>query len=592
MRKKLHLFMFLMLVSTVGFGQVKFTVELSKSTLGVNERLRVEFKMNQDGDHFVPPSFDGFRVYGGPFQRVWRTYVNGKGTFQKTYTYYLQPKRKGKLTIGQAEVKIDGKTYKTSPKTVTVTAAVSQPKDGNNQTITKIKGIHVVAEVSDAHPYLNEGITVTYKLYVESGQSVSDWRALNVPSFSNFWSQEIKTSTAVKYGVYNGDRNYRYVVLKKTVLYPQKTGKLKISPYSMSVAVAVPTNRRNFFGQPVYKSVRKTISSRELTIDVKPLPTQGQPANFTGAVGHFKFKVEATKDKLESGESMDVKLEASGNGNLKLFQLPKLQMPNAFEVYDPEHSVHANTNASGTHGNITDTYTLVPDAKGSYTIAPIAFSYFDPDSKQYKTIRSKPIHIQVTQGAITATTPNTVTTTDSTLQRKQQVLAERHFRYIKLKTDLQPLQKSPFFTSKLFWILLFLPVVLLPVAIIIGRKRRAQAQDFYANRLKRANRLAKKYLSEAKKRLGDQKAYYEALERALHNYLKAKLAIQTSEMSKERIMDLLRDRNVTEETGTAFIKLLESCEFARYAPSSEVAMQQDYDKAARIISEVDKQLKA
>ncbi len=595
--KHIYIFFFLFIGSLTAFGQVEFTTHLSKHKLGLNERLRVEFKMNKNGDNFTPPDFKGFDVYGGPGVVMGNSWVNGVRSFEMTYTYYLKPKKRGTLTIGQATVEIDGKIYKTSPQQVEVTAAVNNPTDGNNQTIVDVsKGIHVVALISNKHPYLNQAITVTYRLYVSKQQSVSNWQFVDVPEFSNFWNNDLKVTNKVKYGSYDGDKDYRYVDLKKVVLYPQKTGELTIEPLSLNLSIEVPTNRRDVFGRPVYKPLQKSFSSKNHTIEVKPLPESGKPAGFSGAVGQFDLEMSASKSSLEVGASVDVTLTVSGTGNLKLFSLPKLVAPQAFEVYDPESEQSVNTTASGMRGKITDTYTMVANTEGKYTIDGVQFSYFDPTSKSYKTITSKPISLTVEGGALASaggTNTQSSAQTGAILNHKQTVQTSgKHLRYIKLDTQLQPIDQSPFFKSPLFWSLFALPFVLLPVVIGVGKNRIKRAGDTYGSALRSADKLARKYLSEAKKAMGNQKAYYEALERALHNFLRAKLEIQTAEMSKERIVELLKEKQVSAETGQAFISLLKSCEFARYTPATEGGMQQDYDKAAKIISEVDKQLKA
>ena len=171
-----------LLFSVICFGffsvevaaQVRFETKLSKNRLGLNERLRVSFEMNQNGDNFIPPNFDGFSVIGGPNQSVSNSYVNGVRSFSKTYTYFLTPNRKGKLTIGQASIQIDGEVYKTSPKQVEVTEAVNNPNSPQARaTAIADENLHLVAEISKTNPYLNEAVTVIYKLYFSSEISVS-----------------------------------------------------------------------------------------------------------------------------------------------------------------------------------------------------------------------------------------------------------------------------------------------------------------------------------------------------------------------------------------------------------------------------------
>ncbi len=566
-------------------AQVQFEANVSKKKLGINERLRVDFEMNQDGDNFRPPSFNGWRVIGGPNQSVSRSIFNGKSSYSKTYTYFLQPESRGKQSIGQAEIEVDGKIYKTSPVDIEVTAAVEESNNGENTDIVASENLHLVAEISKTNPYLNEAITVVYKLYVSPSISVSNWREIDNPKFSDFWSQNIDIrQLRVENGEYQG-QPYRYVVLRKTILYPQKTGELEIEPLALAVSVDVPSERRDIFGSRIYRTVEKTVAAGSRTIDVKPLPQEGRPADFSGAVGDFDFEVTTSKETLDASESFQASVEVNGNGNLKLFDLPALTVPPSLEKYEPEHSQNVSTTLNGMQGSISDNYTIVPTRKGKYPIPALSFSYFDLDSETYKTITSDEILIDVENGpaaGAVAASPGTTA--------KRPVASAEQFRYIKLDGNLKPLQQQQFFKSVSFWSLVCLPFFIIPVAILFGKKREEKANDITGNRRKKADRLARKYLSEAKKNLGDQAAFYVALERAMHNYLKAKLHIQTSEMSKDRISEILAERGVDEATIKDFISLLESCEFARYTPASTVTMKQDYEKAANVISTLDKQL--
>ncbi len=572
----------------LALAQVKFEAKVSKKKLGVNERLRVDFEMNKDGDNFTPPSFLGFTVVGGPNQSISNSWVNGKRSYSKTFSYFLEPKGRGKFTIKQATIEIDGQIYKTLPIQVEVTGAVDKPKDGNDTDFVASENLHLIAEVSKASPYLNEAITVVYKLYVSPRISVSNWRELDSPKYSDFWSQAIDMKQLkIENGQYNGEP-YRYVVLRKTVLYPQKTGKLNIEPLTLTVSVDVPTKRRDIFGGRLYTTVNKTVAAGNRKINVKPLPAQGKPDDFSGAVGDFEFKVTTSKTVLDATESLDAKVIVSGNGNLKLFDLPKLNVPNGLEQYEPQHNERVRTNLTGMAGNISDTYTLVPQYKGKYPIPSISFSYFDLKTETYKRITSDEIVINVKTGPDGG---NTVVTSESEGTGKRLVTQTgNQFRFLKLNANLQPIQKEYFFKSTAFWVSLTAPLLAIPLFLFFGKRREERQSDVSGNRVRKANKLARKYLSEARKNLGNQKEFYIAMERALHNYLKAKLHIQTSEMSKDRIQRLLKEREVDDTISIEFIALLESCEFARYTPSSTSAMQQDYDKASRVIAAIDKQL--
>lgn len=585
MKLRIIILSFFLAISTISVAQVRFEAKASKSKLGVNERLRVDFEMNKDGDDFNPPSFKGFDVVGGPNQAVSNSWINGKRTYSKTYSYFLAPISKGRFTIGQAEITIDDEIYKTTPIQVEVTSAVETPTDGNNSDFVASENLHLVAEISNSNPYLNEAITVVYKLYVSPLVSVSNWREMDSPVYSDFWSQNIDIrQLKIESGQYEGEP-YRFVVLRKTILYPQKTGKLEIEPLALSVSVDVPSERRDIFGGRLYTTVDKTVTAGKKIINAKPLPLTDKPTNFTGAVGDFDFKVTANRTKLAATESTTLKVQVSGKGNLKLFELPELQVPNSIELYEPERIENVRTDLNGTQGSIADTYTVVPSQKGNFPIPGLSFSYFDLDSGTYKTINTEEIILEV-EGAPASSSFSA----GNNINKLPVEAPGKQFEYIKLSTNLKPINSGPFMGSALFWTFLSLPLIVVLLGILLGKKRQEIANDVQGKKIKKANKLARKYLSEAKKNLGDQKAFYIALERALHNYLKAKLHIQTHEMSKDKIADLLQERNVDAETNKEFISLIKSCEFARYAPSSSVNMNQDYEKAATTISALDKEL--
>lgn len=595
---KLHRITYLLIIGTCLYfhipvhgqdkGAVTFEVSLSKDVLGINERLRVDFVMNKDGDNFNPPNFEGFRVLMGPSQSISSSWINGVRSYSKTYSYTLAPTARGTFSIGQASIVIDGETYKSLPKEVEVTAAVDKPSDEMSVDEVAGESLHLVAEVSKTTPFLNEAISVVYKLYVSPSVTVSNFRPLDNPTYNNFWSQDMPvTRYEVQNGTFEG-KSYRYVILKRVVLYPQKNGELEIEPLSLDVTVDVPTNKRDFFGGRVYTQTNKTVSAGRRTIKVRALPETGKPANFSGAVGDFEFVVKTTKSDLNASESLQAIVEVKGKGNLKLFQLPEPSIPGSLEVYEPEFSENVRTTLSGMQGKVSNSYTIVPSYKGKYPIPELGFSYFDPDSETYSTLSSNEIVINVVEGpaaGIASGTPG-----PDTSEKRAVVSPGSQFHFIKLQPQLMPRTTSVFIGSLAFYIWLLSPLLLIPLAIFFGKKREAIASDVAGNRIKRANKLARKYLSKAKRELGNKEAFYIALEKALHNYLKAKLKIETAEFSKDKIASLLIEKEVDQDTSDGFIGLLANCEMARYSPFSNVQMHQDYNKASEVISNMDKQL--
>jgi hypothetical protein len=586
MKKLLQLYVFIF--SITAFAQVQFEAKVSKTSLGLNERLRIDFVMNYDGDNFTPPDFDGFRVVNGPMQQVSQSWVNGKSSFNKSYSYFLLPTRKGTITISQSTIEINGQEYKTSPVKINVTAAIDIPKNPQDAPqISADDAIHLVAEVSKVNPYINEPITVVYKLYFSYNIGITNWRELDKPKYNDFWSQNIDIKQLqVEDGTYNGEKA-RVVTLRKTVLYPQKSGKLDIEPLSMDVDLELPTNRRNMFGQYLTTQASKRVSAGTKVINVKSLPEDGKPLDFTGAVGTFTFEAKPSKTTLKHGESLELKVVVSGKGNLKLFDLPKPVVPTALEMYDAVHKENVATPLTGMSGSIADNYTIIPQFKGEYPIKSMRFSYFDLNSKTYKTLVSPEIMIKVLNGPEST---EAIAAQNTNNPNKKAISVASKFEFIKLKTILKPMKQPDFFGSSLFYGLMLFPFLCIPVLMIFRNKKEARDGDVLGNRIRRSNKLAKKYLSEAKKQFQNKELFYIAMEKALHNFLKAKLNIETSEMSKDTIRTILLERKASEHTVSEFIKLVENCEFARYAPSASGAIQSDFDKAVGLISELEKQI--
>jgi hypothetical protein len=567
--------------------EVSFEAKVSKRSLGLNERLRVDFIMNENGDDFTPPPFKGFRVVGGPNQSISNSWVNGKRSFSKTYTYFLTPIQKGGLTISQAKINIDGEIYKTTPQRITVTEAVEVPRDPNSPEYLIDDNLHLVTEISNNRPYLNEAITVVYKLYFRNPLRISDGRVVENPQFADFWSHNINIpQLKVENGTYKGEQ-YNVVVWKKSILYPQKTGKLSLEPLSLSLVIDLPSNRRDFFGNRILQQSSRTVTAGRRTINVKPLPENGKPANFFGAVGQFNFDALLNKNALKATESFEIKLKVTGKGNLKLFNLPELVLPNTLEVFEPEHAENVRTTLSGMQGSIEDNYTIVTRFQGKYPIAPVSFSYFDPKKQEYFTLRSSnqivdvyggPVATNSTDKNIPSTTKQLITNTDES------------FRFIKLTPNLEPIVKEEFWNSKRYYTLLVLPLFLLVAFVLLMQRNRRISGDLEGSRLRLANRLSKKYLGEAKKNLKNKALFYDALERALYNYLKARLKIKTDDFSKDKITKFLSDRKLAQEEIQSFIALLENCEVARYSPATDAKMQQDFDQVLSVISNIDKKL--
>jgi hypothetical protein len=584
--RKIYILSFLLFSVQFTFAQINFTTSVSKNKLGVNQRFRIEFTVDKQGaDNFQAPSFSNFKVVGGPSSSVNQSWINGKASYSQSYIYVLQPKKIGQFTIEPAKIEYDGSKIKSNTVKITVVKAVEVPKDPNNPLYVAQQNIHLVAEVSKSNPYIGEGIYVVYKLYVSQNISVNDWRVTEAPQYNGFWNQDIDVKNInVKNGTYNGE-NYRYIILKKAVLVPQRVGKLKIEPIKMDFSVGVPTGRGDFFGNMITNNINYDTQSAIKYINVKALPEKGKPIDFSGAVGEFKLNVTTDKNVLKANEAAQIKVEVTGRGNLKLFDIPKITTPKQLEIYTPEHKEQVNTSLIGLRGSISDTYTVVPQFKGKYKIPAVTFSYFNTKEKKYETLKTKDIIVEVTEGKKIPSITDTIEN-----KNKKRVVENNSFRFITLNTQFEPKEKEVFLYSTKFYWLLLLPFLAIPIGMFIGKKREERANDVFGNRIRKADRLAKKYLSEAKKQLGKKEDFYIALEKALHNFLKAKLFVETSDISIEKITELLLNKKVDKEIVNEFIEVLTDCDFARFTPTSNVMMENEFEKAKKVITKLDKHL--
>ncbi|MFL2522129.1 MAG: BatD family protein [Candidatus Azotimanducaceae bacterium] len=575
MVKKFYI-LFLLLNSLILSSQVKFDASVSKSKLGLNERLRVDFVMNQNGDNFSPPNFENFQVIGGPNQSIKTSYVNGERSFSKTYSYFLKPLKKGNLKITQASIEIEGEIYKSLPLEVFITDSVNQPSDSVTQYYND-DDIELRALVSKGSPYLNEPITVIYKLYYKAPINISDARENETPNYKDFWSQTIKIpQLKVQREIYRG-QDYNVVEWRKVVLYPQKSGELEISPLSLNLVLDVPTDKRDFFGNVIYDQTSQFISTGMRKINVKDLPRAGKPDSFTGAVGQFDFDVILNKSSLRATESFTAELKVNGNGNLKLFDLPNILVPNSMELFDPEREELINTNLSGMNGSVSKSFTIIPKFQGNFPIEEVEFSYFDPNTEQYKVLKSPRLTVDVYDGP---TIGNSISNDNSNV-----ITSDDSFRFIKLKGNLKPANRDIFFESQFFYILASSPFILSLAIIALSAYRKKRKQS-YSESIKAEEKKIKKMLETALSSLGDKDLFYDIIEKCIISSLMLKSSVRMESLNKEKIKEITQEKGFSKETISLIISLIENCEKAKFSKSSDTVMNNDLESAKEVINTI------
>ena len=570
------LILFLTINSFVLSAQVNFEATVSKSKLALNERLRIDFVMNQNGDNFSPPEFDNFQIIGGPNQSIKTSYVNGERKFSKTYSYFLKPLKKGKLKINQASIEIDGEIYKSLQIEVLITDSVKQPSDSITQYYND-DDIELRALISKGSPYLNEPITVVYKLYYKAPINISDARETETPKFKDFWSQTIKIpQLKVERDIYKG-QNYNVVEWRKVVLYPQKVGELEISPLSLNLVLDVPTDKRDFFGNVIYDQTSQMISTGMRRIIVKDLPQLGKPDSFSGAVGNFEFDVILNKNSLRATESFQAELKVKGNGNLKLFDLPNILVPNSMELFEPEREELISTNLSGMSGSVSKSFTVIPRFQGNFPIEEVEFSYFDPNTEKYKVLKSPRLTIDVYDGPVIS---NTITNDNSNI-----ITSNDSFRFIKLKGNLREINNDVFFQSQFFYAIVTTPFILL-LSFLLFTTYKRNKKESSSELVRIEERKINKMIDSAKESIGDKVLFYDKIEKAIIKSLIVKFSIRMDSLNKEKIQQIGRDKGLSKDDVLLIIKLIENCEKAKYSRSSDSIMNKDLEISKKVISSI------
>ena len=383
--KKNLLFLVLVLTSFVIHAQTSFTASVNKNKVGVNEQFSLTFTVNDSGDKFQAPVFSDFTVLSGPSTSSSTTIINGKVSKENSYTYYLRAKKVGLFTIGSASIRVNGKQYRSS--TTSIQVLKSSPKNNTNNTpLSKAKkNVFLELELSNPNPYVGEQIIATYNLYFN--QDIRSPELLETPTYNGFWHEDFDLGD--NYPVKNIRKNgksFQVAILKKSVLIPQRSGSLDITSMDLEVPVAIPTNQRDFFGRTRSRMVNIICSSGVNTLKVKPLPSDGKPSNFSGAVGEFQFTTKLDRYSIQTNESATLSMRVSGTGNLRMLDLPVFDIPNNLEAYDPKFTESIKLQESGLTGFKRVEYLLIPRNKGTYKVNSGNFSYFNPKTKKYVTV--------------------------------------------------------------------------------------------------------------------------------------------------------------------------------------------------------------
>jgi hypothetical protein len=600
MRKLVFLFV---LSLTIGIGTKAEDIifkAAAPTAVVVGQQFQLTYTLNAEGKDLRIQEMSDFDVLYGPSSSVAHNirYLNGQSSSETTvtYTYVLVAKKEGTFTIPPATIHVNNSNYTSNELNIKVLppdqASTAQTQSAVQSGLSD-NDLFVVMQVSKRKVYEQEGFLVTFKLYSKNVH-VEGLRDVKFPEFEGFLAQEVELPTEKQWTLenYNGS-NYQTVVLKQTVLYPQRSGKITIDAgrFDISVRVRTQQRQRSFFDElfDAYQSVTKSLFTSPVTIDVTSLP-MGKPASYSNAVGDFTVTSSISSTNVKTNEAITIKVNISGNGNLKVLKNPVVTFPNDFDVYDPKIENNIHTTVTGVTGSKTIEYMAIPRYAGDFEIPAIQFSYFDTKTGTYKTLLSESYSLHVEKGEESAS-GNPVVSNFSNRENVRYI--GRDIRYLKVKGISFIAKGDMFFSSFMYYMCYFVPTLLFIVFFFIYRKQVRENSNIALVRTKKANKMAVRRLKNAGKLMQENKeeAFYEEVLRALWGYLSDKLCISQSNLTKDNIEAELTKYGVDESLIQEFMDILNACEFARYAPSQAPAMDKLYKLTVDAIGDMENTIK-
>lgn len=578
-----------------------FTASVNNTTVAEGEPFEVSFTFQGNDisslNNFVPPNFGGLKPMSGPNQSTSMQIINGNVSASRTFSYILVASSVGKFTIGSASIDYKGEKLKTDPIQISVIKGSPRQKEEkqnaevNTREISENLFIRAVVDKNKA--YIGEQVTVTYKLYtrlnIAAQISIS-----KLPQYVGFWAEELETARTLSFTteVIDGKR-FNVAVLKKAALFPTQSGALEVSPFELTVPIAVRKNRNldnfwdSFFNDPfnrqeIYEYQAK---SNVVRVNVSSLPEDGKPVNFNGAVGKFNISASIDKEELKANEPFNLTVKISGIGNITLLQMPAFELPSGIEKFEPKLNEVINRGAK-VSGTKTYEYLLIPRAAGSREIKPIEFSYFDPEIKKYFTIRTSGFNIKIDQN------DSLLTIFNNDKENIKSIGSD--IRSIKTELGDITKEKNYLINSFYFWLFVILPVLVFVGVLYWNNYNKKITSDVKTFNYLRAEKIAKKRLKKSLQYLNENKVqeFYTEIALAFYGYLENKLDISKSDFTLDLAFDKLKELGVDESISLSMKNTGQKCEYIRFAPNaaSNASMKEFYDEVMKVIIDIERGL--
>ncbi len=548
----------------VAQNEITVEVSLSPSTIGMDEQAILTIVVSGEEQDLPQPNMPGlsmFEVYSQGHSSSF-SLQNGKMSSSHTYRFSLIPKRAGTFPIKNIAVVHKNRRYKGDDVTLTVlpqSSSVSKQLEDKARTGDGQRRTHFLeAEIDNDNPYVYEQVTLTLKLFIgmRAGVPSLDW-----PAATDFWPEDLGRAIVHEQRINN--RDYRVYEIKRA-LFPTRSGELEIGRGRFTAEVG-----GGFF------RVGETISAHSLPIkiNVRPLPTNGKPSDFTGTIGRFKMGAAVDKTDVELNQPITVTVRISGTGHIKSVAEPEIPESDDFRVYrasTKENITKANNRLAGT--KIFEEV-FVPRRTGDLGIPALTYNFFNPQTGRYEELKTRPIPITVSPGEGFAESDEVpYAPTSMSIGNKA-----ADIRY--LKDDIGQLSSVgslPVF-DVLYGVINGVPVIVLLGLIAVRMRKKKLSSDIGYARSRAATRQARKRLTKARS-LADCATvtdFYAEISQALLSFVADKMNISPHGLTRERVAELLTERGADRQLVDDTVDVLRKSDFARYAPSS--ITQQEID---------------
>ena len=574
------------------------------AVVSTGEQFAVQWTVNTGGGEFAAPSFTGFVKLMGPQTSYSSStqLINGKMSHQTSYTYvyYLQAVSEGRFSIPPAEFTYDNKTYVSDSMLIEVigTGTTRQGSQqggaagaGDDNINVAGNNLFVNVGVSRKDVYIGEPVAVTVKLFTRV--NLSGINEIKFPSFNGFLRSDIPTPPLSSLRQENiRGTIYGTGVVQQLLLYPQLTGELEIDPVQISVLVQQKSGQSDpFFGDffSTVQTVPRTVASQPVKIRVKQLPGV-KPDDYSGIVGQLKIKASVNKDTVDVNDPVTLTVVISGTGNLKVAATPAVKLPPDIEVYDPKITDDIKNSMSGSSGQKTFEFLLIPRHNGEYRIPPVSYSYFNPSSGRYEKLSTPEFRFFARKGS--AQNSGGITVYGGVSKEDVKYLG-KDIRFVKSDPGNLSRASNVLLAKRSFISAYIIAILVFVLVIFLRREHIRRNADVSRVKNRKAARVAVKRLHNASLCLknDDMDRFHEEILKAIWGYLSDKLNIPVSELTRTNAVEALAGRGVGDNMLSMLKNILDTCEYARYAPSSSGAGAPEiYEGASLFIKSVENSL--